>query len=106
MSDEIDPKSEERKRVSFSAEEDNRVWRLVAHFGESDWARIADKFPKRDRRRRRERGFKYLAPTVQSGPSSRAEEDLLRRKVDELGCRWTSIPAAFPRQTDINIKNR
>jgi hypothetical protein len=29
----------------------------------------------------------------------------LRRKVDQLGCRWTSIQAAFPGRTDINIKN-
>lgn len=37
---------------------------------------------------------------------SLAEEDLLRRKADELGRRRTSIQAAFPGRTDINVKNR
>jgi hypothetical protein len=105
MDDERGAKSKGRKRVSFTADEDSRLRKLVARFGESDWGRIANKFPKRDRRQCRERWFKYLAPAVQNGPWSRPEEDLLRHKVDELGCRWTSIQAALPGRMDINIKN-
>jgi hypothetical protein len=94
-----------RKRISFTPDEDERLRRLVARFGDKDWGRIAEKFPKRDRRQCRERWCKYLAPTVHNGPWTPAEDDLLRHTVSEMGCRWTSIQAAFPGRTDINLKN-
>jgi hypothetical protein len=105
MEDETVAQSKGRKRVSFTADEDDRLRKLVARFGESDWGRVANGFAGRDRRQCRDRWFKYLAPTVHNGPWSAAEEDLLRRKVDELGRRWTSIQSAFPGRTDINIRN-
>jgi len=105
MSAECDSKLKGRRRLAFTPDEDDRLRKLVAKFGEHDWGRIAEKFPKRDRRQCRERWFKYLTPNVENGPWTDGEEELLRRKVDELGCRWTLIQVSFPGRTDINIKN-
>jgi hypothetical protein len=95
----------DRKRVSFTPDEDNRLRGLVAKFGDNDWGRVASRMTRRNRRQCRERWFKYLNPHVRNGPWSRDEEELLRRMVGELGNRWTAIRASFPGRTDINIKN-
>jgi hypothetical protein len=94
-----------RQRLLFTPEEDERLRQLIAKHGDGDWGHIASKMPKRDRRQCRERWVHYLSPHVRNGPWMPDEENRLQQKVAELGHRWTSIQAAFPGRTDINIKN-
>jgi hypothetical protein len=95
-----------RKRISFTADEDERLRFLIATYGEDNWRLISEKMVRREPRQCRERWINYLSPTVANGPWSAEEEDRLCAKVRELGHRWKAMEPFFPGRTDINIKNR
>jgi hypothetical protein len=94
-----------KHKVKFSRAEDLRLIDLVAAYGEGDWHGIASQMGNRNIRQCRERWCNYLAPSVSNGPWTSDDEDLLTRKVEELGARWTQIARFFPGRTDINVKN-
>ena len=93
-------------KSKFTVEEDIFLRSLVAQFGENNWQQIARNMPKRNPRQCKERWMNYLSPMVRNTPWTPEEDELLKRKVAELGQKWVRIAKFFPMRTDINIKNR
>lgn len=93
-------------RQLFSQEEDELLKVLVRQFGDQAWKKIAQQMPNRTPRQCRERYKNYLAPTIQNGPWTEAEDQLLCQKVTELGFKWSSIAKFFTSRSEVNIKNR
>jgi hypothetical protein len=48
----------------------------------------------------------YLCPLNKNGPWTLEEDDLLARKVRELGCHWATISKCFDGRSENNVKNR
>jgi hypothetical protein len=94
-----------RTRLSFTADEDDRLCLLVSKYGDDNWELIAATMATRDRRQCRERWLNYLSPAVCNGPWGPQEEALLRDKVAKMGRKWKSMEPFFPGRTDINLKN-
>jgi hypothetical protein len=101
----IQPRAKKIARHKFTPEEDELLRNLVAQFGMSDWAIIAERFQNRTPRQCRERWKHYLSPDVSIGNWSEAEDQLLIAKVQELGTRWAAIAQIFPNRTDIGVRN-
>jgi hypothetical protein len=93
-------------RKAFAVEEDIRLVRAVEDLGTGSWSVIAACLSGRNARQCRERWRNYLAPNIDNGPWTQAEEELLIVKHAELGAAWKQISAFFPFRTDINIKSR
>jgi hypothetical protein len=80
--------------------------KAVADIGSDNWAAVAELFPNRNARQCRDRWSNYLSPSVENGPWTADEEELLIKKHAELGTAWKYITRFFPTRTDINIKSR
>ena len=93
-------------RRSFSVEEDATIIRCVALFGDRAWKEITMYLPDRTPRQISERYCTYLRPGISFEPWTKAEDDLLRQKVNELGTKWKLISSYFPNRSQNNIKNR
>lgn len=94
------------QRKLFSVEEDHILRCLVMQHGDKDFKKIAAFMPGRTVRQVRERYKNYLSPTINNGPWSREEDELLRLKFAEIGPKWSKIASFFPSRSEINIKNR
>ena len=86
--------------------EDHQLRKLVADYGDDNWAKIASFMHDRTPRQCRERYLTYLSPTVNLSPWTQEEDNLLRRLFTELGSKWTSYGPYFQHRTVSNIKNR
>lgn len=103
-----------RKRASptykphskFSFEEDQKLQELVDEYGENNWVELAKNMPNRNSRQCRERYLNYLSPRLNKGAWTKAEDELIMQKYEELGSRWVTIAQYFPDRTDAMIKNR
>ncbi|KAH0794475.1 Myb-like DNA-binding domain containing protein [Histomonas meleagridis] len=93
-------------RRSFSVEEDAIIIKCVALFGDKAWKEISKYLPDRTPRQISERYCTYLKPGISFEPWTKAEDDLLRQKVNELGTKWKLISTYFPNRSQNNIKNR
>jgi hypothetical protein len=60
----IEPRTKKIARHKFTPEEDKVLRNLVAQFGKSDWAAIAQRLENRTPRQCRERWKHYLSPEV------------------------------------------
>lgn len=89
----------------FSAEEDMLLVSLVSKFGTSQWKLIAEFLPNRTTRQCRERYRYYLDPNLNYAPWTSDEDELLLKKYNELGPRWSAISALFKNRTHVNVKN-
>jgi hypothetical protein len=69
------------------------------------WDEIATHLDGRDRRQCRERWTNYLDPSETRAPITKAEDDLLRRRYDDLGPKWALVRGDFPGRTDVFLKN-
>jgi hypothetical protein len=92
-------------RSTFLPDEDFRLRELVRHFG-TDWNEISRHMTRRNPRQCKERWTNYLSPDVCLRPWREDEDQLLLRKVGELGPKWVQITSFFPKRTDSNLKNR
>ncbi|OHT16349.1 Transcription factor WER [Tritrichomonas foetus] len=99
-------KKQIKKKNVFTADEDDKLRRLVMKYGEGNWYSIASKMKKRSTRQCRDRWVNYLSPLAVNGAWTLEEEELLRLKVQLYGRKWKFITQFFPGRTDINIKNR
>lgn len=93
-------------KIKFTKEEDERLRQIVTHFGDQDWAVIADQMPGRNQRQCRERWLNYLSPHVNKEPFTIEEDQLLIEKHKEFGSRWVRIAKYFSGRSDTSIKNR
>lgn len=93
-------------RSGFTPDEDYHLINLVAQYGKNAWGTIASYMEKRNARQCKDRYTSYLSPTINNGPYSQEEDDLLRQKYLEIGPKWVKISKFFSNRTDISIKCR
>lgn len=91
---------------AFSPAEDTLLRQLVHEYGTHDWSQIATLMPSRNTRQVRERWCHYLRPNLNMDPWTEEEEELLKRKHEELGNQWKRIAQFFNGRTEINIKSK
>ena len=75
-------------RSGFTPQEDCLLIDLVAQFGNDSWTTIASYMEKRNARQCKDRYNSYLSPTINKGPFTEEEDDLLRKKYNEIGPKW------------------
>jgi hypothetical protein len=73
--------------------------------GACGWSRIAKEIPGRTARQVRERWKNYLAPELNTGPWTEAENALLSKLVAQYGSQWSRMARYFANRTDISLKN-
>lgn len=102
------PKREQKPhpKSKFTSEEDTKLKQLVNQFGINNWNQISSNMAHRNPRQCKERWFNYLSPLIRKSPWSTDEDELLERKVKEIGPKWVKIAKFFPMRTDIQLKNR
>jgi len=93
-------------KAKFAAEDDEKLKSLVGELGENCWSKIAEKMGNRNARQCKERWENYLCPRINNAPFLAEEDELLLRKVNEIGTRWVTIAHFFPNRTDAIVKNR
>ncbi|OHS97987.1 hypothetical protein TRFO_09148 [Tritrichomonas foetus] len=107
-------KKESKSRNRFTDEEDELLRSLVETENKKgdrvDWCYISSQMKSRTNRQCRERYMNYLSNKKLIKNSHRKwtplEDDLLMKKYEELGPRWTVMTKYFEDRTNINIKNR
>lgn len=98
-----------KKHISknfFTKEEDEKIKKLVKHFGTACWPIVASFLDGRTPKQCRDRYFHYLIPGIFQGEWSKKEDELLIEKYNELGSKWSQIQSFFPNRNAISIKNR
>ena len=95
-----------QQRHKFSQEEDIKLNKLVSLYGPRKWDQIALSMPGRSGRQCRDRFHNYLNPSLVNGPWTKEEDELLEKKVYELGQHWNKIVKVFKGRSTNNIKNR
>jgi hypothetical protein len=71
-----------------------------------DWGDVAKQMPPRTPRQCRELWMNYLNPRLSSTPWTQEEDELLEKKMEELGRRWPVIASSFSNRSRNQIKNR
>ena len=99
-------KKETHSRKLFTQEEDELILKTIEKIGHTKWSIIAKFIPGRCSRQIRERWINYLDPTINKGPFTEEEDNLLYKIVKERGTQWNSIVPFFPGRTEVSIKNR
>lgn len=94
------------KKARFTAEEDERLQQLVAHFGLHEWANIANMMPGRNERQVRDRYTNFLSPTINKAPWTPEEDSMLRKLLNDFGPKWVKISSYFDNRTDVSLKTR
>jgi hypothetical protein len=90
----------------FKWDEDEQIRQLVAQHGDENWYLVAQEVPGRSARQCKERWDNYLSPRIVNGPWSKAEDELLLTKIQEMGHQWKALESWFPAHSSVNIKNR
>ena len=93
-------------RHKFTPEEDRHLNTLISIHGPKKWDQIALAMPGRTGRQCRDRFHNYLKPTLINGPWTKEEDELLEKKVEEIGQHWNKIAKFFQGRSSNNIKNR
>ena len=100
----VSPRSLPKQK--FTDEDDQKLRLIVQQFGTKSWTDIAAAMGNRNPRQCKERWENYLDPTINKGPWTKAEDDLLIEKQLQLGSKWVTIARFFNRRTDAQVKNR
>ena len=103
------PKKEaktQKKRRSFSIQEDCYLAQAVQKYGEKNWDKVATMVPTRNARQCKERWMSYLSPSLINGPWTKEEDDLLYKLCVTYGKHWTCLTKFFRGRSDNNLKNR
>jgi hypothetical protein len=101
----VNRKERQITRRKFTPEDDDLLRNLVTQHGSTDWSVIAQNFQDRTARQCRDRWRHYVSPEVLTGSWTKADEETLLAKVQEIGPRWATIAQIFPGRTDIGVKN-
>jgi hypothetical protein len=97
--------SAQPKWVGWTLAEDAQLRQLVAVFGTDNWDNVAYRMLRKNTRQCRERWMNYLNPSVNKGPWSREEENLLLQKLGQYGLKWKIITQFFHGRTCVNVKS-
>jgi hypothetical protein len=90
----------------FSEEEDQVILDFVRSNGAKNWNFVASELENRTPKQCRERWHNHLDPSIQKGPWSPDEDQLLAEKQAILGNKWAEIARFLPGRTDTLVKNR
>lgn len=92
-------------RQKFSESDDEKLLNLVEEHGEDNWKLISKCMGNKTQRQCRERYRNYVNPDINKSPWTVEEEELLLKKHEELGSKWSQLKKYFYKRTDVNIKN-
>lgn len=92
-------------RLKFTASEDQRLREVVHAVGTSDWKLVSLHMSGRTARQCRDRWNNYLCPDIRRSQWTEDEEELLIRKMREIGGRWSILAHLFPGRSGIAIRN-
>ncbi|KAK8888789.1 hypothetical protein M9Y10_033528 [Tritrichomonas musculus] len=101
-----DPKNLPYYRKKFSFEEDQRLRMIVQRMGSKKWDQIAKYMPGRSGRQCRDRYQNYLIPGFFNGQWTKEEDELLIKKHNEFGSKWSKMTIFFKNRNANSIKNR
>lgn len=99
---------------SWSAEEDDKLRKLVERYGEGQWAVISQQLNKafgksedqgRIGKQCRERWNHHLCPGIRKDAWTQAEEEQLVAAHRQLGNKWSDIARRLPGRTENAVKN-
>lgn len=94
----------------FSPEEDNLISYLVKSYGENNWAKISKCMKQmnydRNIRQCKERYNHYLNPKINNSEWTTDEDELLIKKVEQIGKRWKILEDYFQGRTEVSLRNR
>ena len=99
-------RKQRKGRQAFSPAEDDLLRKLVEKHGENNWAEVAEHMPHRNSRQCRDRWRGYLRPTLVNSQWLPEEDQILLKKYEEFGPKWSVIGHYIPGRSEINIKNR
>jgi hypothetical protein len=91
---------------SWTRQEDEIIRNFVARNGTKSWATLSGLLPGRIGKQCRERWFNALDPSIDRGPWTPEEDQLLIELHQKYGNHWTKIGELIPKRSDNAIKNR
>lgn len=100
-----------RSRRVWTREEDEKLRRLVAHWGDqrgknSHWDQISAQFESRTNKDCRKRWFHSLDPTLKRGRWTEDEDRILLEAYSKMGSVWNKIAQLIPGRTDDQCSKR
>lgn len=101
--------NEKRKcgaQPKFTKEEDARLVELVKKLGENEWNEVAYLLKTKTVKQCRDRWKNYANPELSHAEWTKAEDELLFKKVEEKGTRWTMIKNFFPGRSINDVRYR
>ncbi|ORD99003.1 MYBB [Hepatospora eriocheir] len=92
-------------RGPWNKDEDEKLRKLVGHYGARNWSFIAEKIGTRMGKQCRERWHNHLNPSVNKNPFTKEEKLLIIQLHSKLGNKWSTIAKHLKGRTDNSIKN-
>lgn len=94
------------QKQPFSSEEDRKITEFVKANGAKNWNLVASELNTRTPKQCRERWHNHLDPSIEKGPWTPEEDQILAEKQVKLGNKWAEIARFLPGRTDTLVKNR
>lgn len=95
-----------KKRIFFTAQDDQQLKSLVSKYGSKNWTLISSLMDNKSPRQCRDRYFNYLFPGYSMSEWSKEEDDLLTELYLEHGSKWSFISSYLNGRTPGGVKNR
>jgi hypothetical protein len=90
----------------FTQDDDFKLLSLVNKYGTGDWNIISSLMKNKNRRQCKDRWRNYLDPSLNKDPFTDAENDIILKKVEEIGFRWKEISKYFINRTEAMVRNQ
>ena len=90
----------------WSTDEDDLLIKLMSTSQPKNWAEVAVLVPGRTAKQCRERWSLNLDPSINRGPWTKDEDDLLIKLHDKLGNKWAQIKGHLTSRTENAVKTR
>ncbi|KAK8897502.1 hypothetical protein M9Y10_015458 [Tritrichomonas musculus] len=97
---------EDKKRKTFTPEEDQILRDFVIENGNRNWSKIADILQNRTPRQCRDRYRNYLKEGLNMNPWTKEEDSIIKKKYHELGPKWVAISKLLNDRNGIDVKKR